>query len=111
MATENQVFRLLSSGDELAARLTEGDDLVSRIIHREVPGAIGRKQTELFGQKPRRPRQWRMHVLDAGTRHAELMVRFLCVRCGHETDWMYDLTITEAKRGIPCPVCNAPRNN
>jgi len=34
-------------------------------------------------------------------------VRFRCARCGYESDWIDDLTVTEAKRGIPCPECNA----
>lgn len=60
-------------------------------------------------QKPRKL----MHVFDAGnevgcgsagsSRH---VVRFKCYRCGHETDWMLVETVSEAKRGIPCPQCN-----
>lgn len=56
-----------------------------------------------------------MGVMDAG----EPGCRFRCRRCGHETDWIgvwsvkdgwertdQPLTLTEAKRGVPCPKCN-----
>lgn len=65
---------------------------------------------EMF-DKPRRPRQWRMVVCDAGDGpcccdETPISVRYLCPRCGHETGWMGAKTVTEAKRGIPCPKCN-----
>lgn len=64
------------------------------------------------------PRVHRAHVSDAGEPGCE----FTCRQCGWESDWVkvwardYDggerpadaLTMTEAKRGIPCPVCNEP---
>lgn len=59
-----------------------------------------------------RPRpQKRMHVCDAGDGpcccdETPISVRYRCHRCGHETDWMGARTVTEAKRGYPCPVCN-----
>lgn len=61
---------------------------------------------ELF-DKPRQPRQWRMHVIDAGGSPAEPVVRYQCHRCNHETDWMVAASVTASKRGIPCPKCNA----
>lgn len=66
---------------------------------------------DLFGQKPRKPRQWLMHVIDAGndccvSEPGEQLVRYGCQRCGHETDWVTARNVTEAKRGIPCPKCN-----
>lgn len=51
---------------------------------------------------PRPPRKKLMHVCDAG----EGAVRYICHRCGLKTDWMVERTVTEAKRGIPCPACN-----
>lgn len=62
---------------------------------------------EALPPKPRAPRLWRMHVIDAGIREdgAEIAV-FKCSRCGHETRWTEFRTITEAKRGLPCPNCN-----
>jgi DNA-directed RNA polymerase subunit RPC12/RpoP len=63
---------------------------------------------DMFGVKPRDPRKWLMHVCDAGGDGEEaIVVRFLCARCKNETDWMHCDTITEAKRGIPCVICNA----
>lgn len=53
-------------------------------------------------QKPRKL----MHVCDAyGDGPEDNHVRFMCHRCGHESDWIDDLTVTQAKRGIPCPEC------
>lgn len=52
-----------------------------------------------------------MHVCDAGDGCCEnetpISVRYACARCGHETEWVNATTVTEAKRGIPCPHCNA----
>lgn len=32
---------------------------------------------------------------------------FSCQTCGHDTGWIKDTrTVTENKRGIPCPKCN-----
>ena len=72
---------------------------------------------EMF-EKPRKPRQWLMHVSDSGNAGcceeedgSDLIARFACARCKHETDWMHISTVTEAKRGIPCPVCNGMGSN
>ncbi len=60
---------------------------------------------DLFPSAPRRPRIVRMHVEDAGSG----MIWFRCDRCGHDTGWIPDtMTISENKRGMPCPRCNAP---
>ncbi len=47
-----------------------------------------------------------MHVYDAG--HNPKIVAMRCGNCGHTTGWEFhpDKTITELKRGIPCPKCN-----
>jgi len=61
---------------------------------------------------PRKAPQKLMHVCDArgdccGDDGSGATVRMQCVRCGYETGWLDFLTVTEAKRGIPCPKCNA----
>ncbi|WP_419737721.1 hypothetical protein [Ruegeria sp.] len=33
---------------------------------------------------------------------------FTCGRCGHEAGWLFDMTDSEVRRGVPCPVCNDP---
>lgn len=50
-----------------------------------------------------------MHVYDAGSggtdgHHAALK----CAHCGWDNGWdhYYDATISELKKGIPCPKCN-----
>lgn len=61
---------------------------------------------------PRKAPQKLMHVSDAsgdgGWAHEEggAMVRLRCKLCKHETAWLYLDTVTEAKRGKPCPTCN-----
>lgn len=59
---------------------------------------------DLFGFiKPRKPRRVMMHVADAGA----YMIRFECDKCGHNTGWIVDTkTVTENRRGMPCPNCN-----
>ena len=54
-----------------------------------------------------------MHVADAGQVDAgaaedlgKPLCRMRCARCGEETDWLVFDTVSEAKRGIPCPTCN-----
>ena len=63
---------------------------------------------ELFPEtKVRRIPRKLMVVQDAwGDGPEDQHVSFRCPRCGHETDWIDGLTITAAKRGIPCPECN-----
>lgn len=54
-------------------------------------------------KKPRKPRQWRMRVADAGYR----CIQFKCPRCGYDTGWIIDdRTVSQNKRGLPCPTCN-----
>lgn len=58
----------------------------------------------------RRPPRHLMHVYDAGDCgdccEDEVDVIFRCRLCKHETEWTRMRTVTEAKRGIPCPKCN-----
>lgn len=58
----------------------------------------------LFAKKelPRSKPVNRMHVADAGEG-----IRFKCLHCGYDTGWIADeWTITQNKRGHPCPKCN-----
>lgn len=51
-----------------------------------------------------------MHVFDAGNcggcDDGEHDVCFECRKCGHQTDWVRVRTVTEGRRGVPCPKCN-----
>ncbi|MDQ0510918.1 hypothetical protein [Ancylobacter amanitiformis] len=55
-----------------------------------------------------------MHAVDAG--HAPGLMpgwrtsmggHFRCRRCGHDDGWSFDMTVSEIRRGLPCPTCNA----
>jgi predicted RNA-binding Zn-ribbon protein involved in translation (DUF1610 family) len=60
------------------------------------------QKTEL----PRSAPVKRMHVADAGDG-----IRFECPHCGHDTGWIADeWTVTENRRGLPCPECNKQSN-
>ncbi len=68
-----------------------------------------RKTLDLFPDlvEPRARRRHLMHVCDAGgDGPGSQIVRFSCAKCGHESEWMQGLMVTEAKRGIECPRCN-----
>jgi len=62
--------------------------------------------------KPRKKREWLMHVIDCGNGNCgeledgEQLVAMRCGKCGHQSDWMKLHSIAVAKRGIPCPECN-----
>jgi len=60
------------------------------------------------GDLPRRAPIKRMHVADAGhDPSGTKSIRFECRRCGHDTGYVDDIwTISENRRGHPCPVCN-----
>lgn len=61
---------------------------------------------EMF-EKPRKPHQWLMHVCDADSPgEGEQHVQYRCNKCGHESEWQTAVSVTAAKRGIPCPKCN-----
>lgn len=55
---------------------------------------------------PRTPPIKRMHVIDAGYDHGH--VHMHCDHCGYDDgfQFVYDNTLTELKRGLPCPECN-----
>lgn len=53
-----------------------------------------------------------MHVIDAGDGPAcceatPISVRYGCPRCNYETGWVGARTVSEAKSGQHCPICNA----
>lgn len=56
-----------------------------------------------------------MHVCDAGDAGCggddgdTGIAQFACQRCGHHTDWLPVRTISDAKRGMPCPNCNTQK--
>lgn len=50
-----------------------------------------------------------MHVVDAGCgdNGYKQMVEMECGHCGYRSGWFgTDKTVTEIKRGFPCPECN-----
>ena len=61
--------------------------------------------------KPRKKREWLMHVVDCGDGNCHVMedgltfVALECGRCNHKSGWI-EITVKEARRGLPCPVCN-----
>lgn len=72
-------------------------------------------QPRLFDDDPKsraRPRII-MRVVDAGDSGCSVsdggshIVVFQCGKCGHRTDWTLVKTVTEGKRGKPCPKCNS----
>lgn len=65
------------------------------------------RQGSLFA-KPKAKRRVLMHVDDAGgAEHGRaLNVTLRCSKCGYRSEWLQCDTVTEAKRGQPCPRCN-----
>lgn len=64
-----------------------------------------RAQLALFPKlkKPRQKPRKLMHVVDAGSE----MIQLECIHCRHNTGWIKATeTVTQYKRGIPCPKCN-----
>jgi DNA-directed RNA polymerase subunit RPC12/RpoP len=66
------------------------------------------RQAELFDKPARRTRGQLMRVIDAGGGESGgLNCQLECSKCGHQSEWLLFDTVTEAKRGLPCPRCNA----
>jgi hypothetical protein len=63
------------------------------------------RQGELLLKPKRKMRGQLMHVSDAGDADG-LICKFRCKKCGFQSEWLKMPTVTEAKRGIPCPKCN-----
>lgn len=66
-----------------------------------------------FAKKRKKPQKM-AHIDDIGGNRCcgggdgdyEGIATFKCARCGWLSDWLQFKTMTEAKRGVPCPVCN-----
>lgn len=57
-----------------------------------------------------RKRQVLMHVVDAGCcgmERGKQSIAFECGKCGFRPGWTTVDSVSEARRGIPCPKCNA----
>lgn len=72
------------------------------------------RQPDLFGPRPSAPRIVRMHAVDVGQAPGMMPGwrmatggHFVCSRCRHDAGWLFNLTISEIRRGVPCPVCNS----
>ena len=70
---------------------------------------------DLFGPVLKMPRRVMMHATDTG--HAPGMMPgwstdlggyFECPKCGHDAGWLFNMQVSEIRRGLPCPQCNAP---
>jgi len=62
---------------------------------------------DLFPKPPRQRPRILMHVIDAGYADRDkTIVKCKCKKCGYVSDWLVVDTITEAKRGLPCPKCH-----
>jgi len=58
---------------------------------------------EIKPQLPRKRPRKLMHVIDAG----QDMIHMKCWHCGYDDgETTMRTTVTEAKRGYPCPECN-----
>jgi hypothetical protein len=72
------------------------------------------KTPDLFPEtKPPRARhRVLMHVSDARGDGPpdDVWCQMTCVRCAAETDWLLFRSVTESKRGIPCPDCNKEKS-
>jgi DNA-directed RNA polymerase subunit RPC12/RpoP len=61
--------------------------------------------SEVMPKPPRNRPRVMMHVIDAGVMEGNICI-YKCKQCGRETDWLEYETVTQARRGIPCPDCN-----
>lgn len=69
--------------------------------------------SDLLGPKPPVRRRAMMHAVDQGTAPGMMPGwrnsnggHFKCPKCGHDAGWLFDMTDTEIRRGVPCPKCN-----
>lgn len=63
------------------------------------------RQGELLEKPHRKMRGQLMHVCDAGYEEENPIVQMQCAKCGFQSGWFQFDTVTEAKRGLPCPKC------
>lgn len=53
-----------------------------------------------------------MHPSDTSAEHDQpIRARYLCRRCGLQTEWLTCRTAAQAAHPRPCPQCNAPETN
>jgi hypothetical protein len=64
------------------------------------------RQLELLEKPARKKPRVLMHVCDAGHCEDGVNVQMECRTCGYQSGWMTCDTVSEAKRGLPCPKCN-----
>jgi len=64
---------------------------------------------DLFpGTKPPRAKpRVMMHGTDFGYDGDITIAHMVCPKCGHDADWLMFDNDTDARRGAPCPKCNA----
>lgn len=67
------------------------------------------RQVDMFGRPPRAMRGQLMHVYDIGGSESNPDCQMRCKRCGFASEWLRFDSVTEAKRGLPCPACNGNR--
>ncbi len=81
-----------------------------KIMNTAKTNVTGPRQKPLIGfEKPKRTNKKLMHAVDAGTfPDGRDCAHFICSRCGHDDGWS-GVTMTVAKRGIPCPKCNGEK--
>lgn len=56
---------------------------------------------------PRAKRRVMMHGVDHGYDGDITLAHMVCGKCGHDADWLMFDNDSEARRGAPCPKCNA----
>lgn len=67
----------------------------------------------LFGPVPRKPPLIRMRAIDHGQAPGLMPgwkttngAHFRCWKCRYDAGWLFNMTATETRRGLPCPSCN-----
>lgn len=71
---------------------------------------------DLFGLVARKPTFVRMRAIDHGEAPSLMPgwktangAHFRCWRCGHDAGWLFNMSVSEVRRGVPCPECNEGR--
>lgn len=64
------------------------------------------RQGELLERPKRKVRGQLMHVCDVDAQSSGVIVQMQCPKCEYQSGWITFDTVTEAKRGLPCPECN-----
>lgn len=60
-----------------------------------------------------RSRRVMMHIINGGCDPLEpgrQSYEFKCLKCGHRPGWTAVDSVTEARRGLPCPECNQAKD-